>query len=97
MQAGLFNLPCSRQRARSPHESTPVHSTNMLNVQMFNAQCSEKFTGTAMPMAGEPTRASHPTRAARLRFCTPPHTTTAAKLGQVAAPPRTRDSRTPDF
>ena len=44
-----------------------------------------------MTMAGEPAQAWHPTRVARLRFCTPPHTATAAKLGQVAAPPRTRD------
>ena len=32
-------------------------------------------------------------RVARLRFCTPPHTATAAKLGHVAAPPRTPHAR----
>ena len=35
-------------------------------------------------------------RALLLHSRTPPHTATAAKLGQMAAPPRTRDSRTPD-
>jgi len=56
-----------------------------------------------MPMAGESAHASHPARAARLRFCTPPHTATAAKLRLKLnfatwpdTPPRTRDSRTPD-
>ena len=48
-------------------------------------------------MAGESTHASHPTRAARLHFWTPPHTAMAAKLAQEAAPLRTRDSRAPDL
>ena len=48
-------------------------------------------------MAGESTHTSHPTRAARLHSCTPPHAATAAKLVQEAASPRKRDSRTPDL
>ena len=36
-------------------------------------------------MAGESAHASHPTHAAILHSCTPPHTATAAKLGQEAA------------
>ena len=39
--------------------------------------------------------AFHSQRDTRLRPRTPPHTEAAPELGRMAAPPRTRDSRTP--
>ena len=53
------------------------------------------FFSDLVTMRRRVAHASQPACPAELHPCAPPHTATAAKPAQEAAPPRARDSRTP--